>query len=406
MSLVVEQLIYSSFERMGFKYIASTNVPLSIQQIFYQNVVSRLWDSYSPPAKHHKGVYLYQSDLDKILFGWLSNDGEDEFGRGDIPYFHCYYLNEILDSTRLVKILACLEAGPIERVYRDQPIAISGDVLISDNYRSGAFELGVKLSKDIRLFSHRQLREGKLLQWYVSAKESDARPDYTAPSASQNSLMERETANLPENRLPLAFSLKDLDDRPENPPSPPPNTSLATRETPSITEVDTSEIGRILRDLMAKPIAIEGVALVSPEGQLLERAIGIEENSSLILSGTLLYLANNTLEELAWDRVEQIAIRSHQGHLVLTACTPEAFLLVKTGKVLSGLLEGEIQKVRVRLQQLLVNPSPMRESPATISAHLEPKVTSAFDTIFYGFDSTENLEDTEGMEDTEGIVRQ
>jgi hypothetical protein len=84
MSLVVEQLIYSSFERMGFKYIASTNVPLSIQQIFYQNVVSRLWDSYSPPAKHHKGVYLYQSDLDKILFGWLSNDGEDEFGRGDI----------------------------------------------------------------------------------------------------------------------------------------------------------------------------------------------------------------------------------------------------------------------------------------------------------------------------------
>jgi predicted regulator of Ras-like GTPase activity (Roadblock/LC7/MglB family) len=428
MSLVVEQLIYSSFERMGFKYIASTNVPLSIQQIFYQNVVSRLWDSYSPPAKHHKGVYLYQSDLDKILFGWLRNDGEDEFGRGDIPYFHCYYLNEILDSTRLVKILACLEAGPIERVYRDRPIAISGDVLISDNYQAGAFELGVKLSKDIRLFSHRQLREGKLLQWYVSAKDSDDRQENTVssvpqtsswyvpakdsddrstvPPAPQNSLMERETTNSPENRLPLSFSLKDLDDRPENPPPPLPNTSLATRETHSITEIDTSEIGRILLDLMAKPIAIEGVALVSPEGQLLARAIGIEENSSLILSGTLLYLANNTLEELAWDRVEQIAIRSQQGHLVLTACTPEAFLLVKTGKVLSGLLEGEIQKARVRLQPLLVNPSPVRESPAAIGAHLEPKVTSAFDTIFYGFDSTENLEDTEGMEDTEGIVRQ
>jgi predicted regulator of Ras-like GTPase activity (Roadblock/LC7/MglB family) len=378
MSLVVEQLIYSSFERIGFKYIASTNIPLSIQQIFYQNIVSRLWDSYSPPAKNHKGVYLYQIDRDKILFGWLVNDGEDEFGRGDIPYFQGYYLAESLDSARLVKILACLEAGPLERVARDKPVNVSGDVEIADNYRSSAFELGVKLSKDIRLFSHRQLREGKLLQWYVSARETDDRP--------------LDPLTLPRN---TSFALKNIDDRQIHSSAVPQNTSLTTREVHSMAEIDISDIERVLLDLMAKPIAIEGVALVSPEGQLLARAIGIEENSSLILSGTMLYLANNTLEELAWDRVEQIAIRGQQGNVILTACTPDAFLLVKTGKILSGLLEGEIQKTRIRLQNLIENPSPVSQSPSSMSAHLEPKAISAFDTIFYGFDSIAEAEESD-----------
>jgi predicted regulator of Ras-like GTPase activity (Roadblock/LC7/MglB family) len=369
MSLVVEQLIYSSFERLGFKYIASANVPLSIQQIFYQNIVSRLWDSYNPPAKNHKGVYLYQIDRDRTLFGWLANDGYDEFGRADIPYFHCYYLTEPLDSTRLVKILACLENGPIERVARDKPITASGDVVIPDSYRSSAFDLGVKLSKDIRLFSHRQLREGKLLQWYVSAKTTGTLAENPFPSRENFSLARSGAEDLVEHRLPAAG-----------------NTSLARHED-NIGD-NITEIGHVLLDLMAKPIAIEGVALVSPEGQLLSPSIGIEENSSLILSGTMLYLANNTLEELAWDRVEQIAIRGPRGNVIITACTEEAFLLVKTGKVLSGLLEGEIQKTRAKLQHLLENADLADESPSSVNARLESKAMSAFDTVFYGFEST------------------
>ncbi|MFM7789061.1 MAG: roadblock/LC7 domain-containing protein, partial [Microcystis panniformis] len=101
MSWILEQLIYSSFSQLGFKYIASANVPLGIQQVFYQHIVSQLWDTYNPPHRNFKGVYIYQIDSYNTLFGWLINDGEDEFGSGDIPYFHCYYLQELLDSKKL-----------------------------------------------------------------------------------------------------------------------------------------------------------------------------------------------------------------------------------------------------------------------------------------------------------------
>ena len=159
MSWIVEQLIYSSFSQLGFKYIASANVPPGIQQVFYQHIVSQLWDTYNPPHRNFKGVYIYQIDPHNTLFGWLINDGKDEFGPGDIPYFHCYYLQELLDSKKLVKILACLEAGPLKRISRDEAKISLDPVILADNYQANAFQLGIKLSKDIRLFSHRQLRE-------------------------------------------------------------------------------------------------------------------------------------------------------------------------------------------------------------------------------------------------------
>jgi len=175
MSLLVEQLIYSSFSQLGFKYIASVNVPLGIQQFFYQHIVSQLWDTYNPPDRKFKGVYIYQIDFHNTLFGWLINDGKDEFDRGDIPYFHCYYLQELLDSKQLFKILACLEAGPLKRIARDDAKISLEPLTLADNYQANAFELGIKLSKDIRLFSQRQLREGKPLQWFISSKETKER---------------------------------------------------------------------------------------------------------------------------------------------------------------------------------------------------------------------------------------
>jgi hypothetical protein len=73
MSWIVEQLIYSSFSQLGFKYIASANVPLGIQEVFYQHIVSQLWDTYNPPHRNFKGVYIYQIDSYNTLFGWLIN---------------------------------------------------------------------------------------------------------------------------------------------------------------------------------------------------------------------------------------------------------------------------------------------------------------------------------------------
>ncbi|MFN7566544.1 MAG: roadblock/LC7 domain-containing protein [Microcystis sp.] len=311
MSWIVEQLIYSSFSQLGFKYIASANVPLGIQQVFYQHIVSQLWDTYNPPHRNFKGVYIYQIDSYNTLFGWLINDGDDEFSRGDIPYFHCYYLQELLDSKKLVKILACLEAGPLKRISRDEAKISLDPVILDDNYQANAFELGIKLSKDIRLFSHRQLREEKPLQWFISLEETTERPHPTDDNYDDS-----------QNTFPREPNYQ-------------------------------AEIAKILEELAEKPIAIEGIMLVSPQGQALTDSIGMPQNSALILAGTMIYLANNTKEELSWFDVEQIAIRSPQGHLILTPCSDQAFLLVKTGKTITGLLEGEIQKTRSKLAKIL-----------------------------------------------------
>jgi predicted regulator of Ras-like GTPase activity (Roadblock/LC7/MglB family) len=321
MSFIVEQLIYSSFSQLGFKYIAGANVPLGIQEVFYQHIVSQLWDNYNPPDGNFKGVYVHQIDSHNTLFGWLINDGKDEFGRGDIPYFHCYYLQELLDSKQLVKILACLEAGPLKRISRDEAEISLDTVVLADNYHAKAFELGIKLSKDIRLFSHRQLREEKPLQWFISSKETKERQHPTDNNYDNS-----------KNTLPREPNYQ-------------------------------AEVAKILQELAEKPLAIEGIMLVSPQGQPLTDSIGMEHNSALILAGTMLYLANNTKEELSWSDLEQIAIRSPQGHLILTPCSDQAFLLVKTGKTITGLLEGDIEKTRSKLAKILAISHPIPQTP-------------------------------------------
>ena len=346
MSLLVEQLIYSSFSQLGFKYIAGANVPLGIQQVFYQHIVSQLWDNYNPPDGNFKGVYIHQIDSHNTLFGWLINDGKDEFGRGDIPYFHCYYLQELLDSKQLVKILACLETGPLKRISRDQATISLDTVVLAENYQGNAFELGIKLSKDIRLFSQRQLREEKPLQWFISSKETKERQQ---PHPTDNNY------DNSKNTLPREPNYK-------------------------------VEIAKILQELAEKPLAIEGIMLVSPQGQPLTDSIGMEHNSALILAGTMLYLANNTKEELSWSDVEQIAIRSPQGDLILTPCSDQAFLLVKTSKTITGLLEGEIQKTRSKLAKILAISHPI---PKLLSYN--PAVNPSLNSPVPEFESSSNL---------------
>ena len=114
--------------------------------------------------------------------------------------------------------------------------------------------------------------------------------------------------------------------------------------------MNTDKIEDILKELASKPIGIQGVVLVSSEGEPIAAPIGIEENSALIIAGTMLYLAKTTHEEFKWREIENIAVRGKEGHLILTRCNHDAFLLVKAGKTLSGLLDGEINRTVKKLQ--------------------------------------------------------
>jgi len=60
MSLVLGQLVYTSFPKVGYKLFVSTEVPTEIQQVFIQQIVYQHWNSYNPPKPGYLGAYLYQ----------------------------------------------------------------------------------------------------------------------------------------------------------------------------------------------------------------------------------------------------------------------------------------------------------------------------------------------------------
>lgn len=140
--------------------------------------------------------------------------------------------------------------------------------------------------------------------------------------------------------------------------------------------MQTSTIEKILQDLVIKPIGIQGVALVSPEGQPLIVPIGLDEHSTSIISGTLLYVAQNTQNEFNWHNIEMISVRGQEGHIILAYCSQEIYLLITAGKVITGLLEGEIGRTVKKLQTVIqASESPLLQSeisPKLLAQSLSP----------------------------------
>ena len=49
MYLAVEQLIYTSFDKLGFKCFVSSLISPEIKQTFITNIVEKYWNHYNPP---------------------------------------------------------------------------------------------------------------------------------------------------------------------------------------------------------------------------------------------------------------------------------------------------------------------------------------------------------------------
>jgi predicted regulator of Ras-like GTPase activity (Roadblock/LC7/MglB family) len=114
--------------------------------------------------------------------------------------------------------------------------------------------------------------------------------------------------------------------------------------------MNRSLIQEILQDWMAQSIEVEGIGLVSAQGRPLSPPLGFDEKNFTILVGNVLYSAQNIQKELNWQEFEQIWMSSCQGHVILTPCYPNIFLLVKAGQTLSGFLEGKIDRLIKQLQ--------------------------------------------------------
>ena len=137
----------------------------------------------------------------------------------------------------------------------------------------------------------------------------------------------------------------------------------------------------ILQSFMSKPIGIQGLILISAEGQPLTQAIGLEQNNALIMAGTMLYLAKMTCDEYNWNGIENIAVKGQQGYLILRVCHDDIFLLLKAvTTVPMGLLEGEINRL-VKNLQIELQASEAVELRAIGAAELETNKAAQAKTV-------------------------
>jgi predicted regulator of Ras-like GTPase activity (Roadblock/LC7/MglB family) len=351
LALQVGQLIYTSFRESGFTLLTSSGIPSLVQQFFIKNLVHIHWDTYHPPAPGYRAAYLYQlpSTTPGTMMGWLYHDGHDEFGRSDIPYFIAYYVPGLLNSEHLSLLLDCLQKGPKTWVDRSDYLLNGLDLInIGDIQDYRPARRGVALPLHVWEESHTLLNSQTLLNWFFpdtglpeQLTQIEVDHSYIEPQLPPQLPSHQPIPSLPEHQVPM-----------ETQPQ------LENFEQDSEQDVNTNRLEVILKALVAKPIGIQGAALVSSEGQVMVAPVGINELSASMMAGTMLYLAKSTQEELKWQEIDTVSVRAPEGYVLLSNCSPNVFLLIRSGKVPMGLLEGEIGRTISKLKVVLNNEKP------------------------------------------------
>lgn len=202
MSLHLGQLVHTSFPGVGFRTQASAQVPASVEQAFIQHIAHRYWDAYNPPEPGYRAAYLLQIAPEQTLFGWLYNDGADDLGRGNVPYFLCYYLGEVLQTTQLQTIFDCLVQGPIDLLNRQIVPVLLEPILLPETCDYQPARTGVAIPAEIRDRSAEVLQQKNLLDLFVPVHiqqiASSQQPQVFAkdPSAASSLVEETQTPDV------------------------------------------------------------------------------------------------------------------------------------------------------------------------------------------------------------------
>ncbi|MER3478427.1 MAG: hypothetical protein C4287_20615, partial [Leptolyngbya sp. ERB_1_2] len=115
----------------------------------------------------YRAAYIHQISPDQTLFGWLYNDGADDFNRSHVPYFVCYYLPEALSSDRLKSIFTYLLIGPIEQLDRDfLPDMIPSIEIPDEHYQSA--RPGIRIFAPVQEQGFLSVQQGELFRMFVS----------------------------------------------------------------------------------------------------------------------------------------------------------------------------------------------------------------------------------------------
>lgn len=167
-SLLVEQIVYTSFAQNEFKLVASTPLSAEIQQAFMEKIVQQHWNSLQPLKVGIQAVYLYQLTPEHTLFGWLYNVGQD------IPYFICYYLAEpLLFYFQLEKIFACLHKGPVTLMEPEILNPNLESVVVKNIWDYESARPGLIIPILMRARSNIALKQGDLLNIFVPLEQQE-----------------------------------------------------------------------------------------------------------------------------------------------------------------------------------------------------------------------------------------
>jgi hypothetical protein len=188
-SLRLQQLIYTSFDRIGYKLIAGLKVPPAIQTTFMVKVVQQYWNAQNSLEKNFQLSYLYQVSPYSALFGWMYID---EIEGQRLPYFVCYYLENSLNLASLAKILTCLSRGPHNLIDRFFPLAFLEDIYLDftdiDTYKPA--RSGVFISAEYRNQCLTFLQQGRFINLLSTTEQQvsfqpilDTSPEPTSSSA-------------------------------------------------------------------------------------------------------------------------------------------------------------------------------------------------------------------------------
>lgn len=172
-SLLLDQIVYTSFAQTGFKAVASTQLSVEIQQVFMEKIVQQHWNSNKPLEVGQQAVYLHQITPEHTLFGWLYNVGNESNGE-NIPYFICYYLAEpLLFYFQLEKIFTCLHKGPVALIERDAVNLSVESVVVRNIWDYKSVRPGLIIPILMRAHSHIALKKGELLNIFVPFNQQE-----------------------------------------------------------------------------------------------------------------------------------------------------------------------------------------------------------------------------------------
>lgn len=307
MPLLVGQLIYTSLPKIGFQLLTSQQIPPTVQDAFVNEIVFQMWSAYNPPPVQEQASFLHQISPNQTLFGWLYNDGTDELGRSHVPYFLSYYLSGVLEEDQLTAILGYIAQGPIYFLERERLSSSLENVILPDLEDYQPARLGVGFPPPRQSDLLQLCRQQRLIQRQTEIFSPIN--DYCEDGASS------------------VLTLREL---------PPP----ALAPHPSLGEIE-----RLFQSLLREERGLTGLLLLSESAYPLTTPLGFSPQTAQTLGKKILALVHESQQALRWNSFNHLSLQTPEGHLVLSYCFDDYYLLTKTEEMLTGVAEVEIKRL-------------------------------------------------------------